>query len=1518
MQQKPEEQLLQATEIIAQSIINQAEFDKTIQATIISCTDAIKGEYKVRYQGNSFYAYAADLTKTFKKGADVYINVPQNDFGKKKTIISAVGNIDDTAKIVYPISSYYDESGYDCLIENNITDSIILNSQVKQLSLYDESAQGIGRCRKVTLLKEDGNIINDYYLSKVLLNDFRDGVNHYGSFVLRFDIISSIDNETVGNSYPRYGIRVSFKTEDGSIITEEFNSANMTGNPYSYTNKSTQSRYFSYRGNLIITKVEAFKENFKEGDYAYISNLQLIPCQKLSEEEMAQRHLVITSLNGNTFSGEDNLNLTLEAVLREKGEVITLPKDKITYKWFLEQPSITTEDEGYDEYAGEGWVAAKNGEIEGQLAQWKYYKEDVKQFSRKVKCVLVYTDDENNAAITYSAENILFNNDSKGNEFQIEYCLSEDKNNEQNWQEGTSIGLSKNMPYLYLRSTDPEGEGWTKKWTEKNAFDDLTILTDPDKDGILYIARSALSDMRIFYCSYFKDSEYVGYASFAASAVSEDNTPYQLIILNSHPVFIYDEYGLAPTEKKTDKKIILKPLSVKIRDNRNNNYIELGKEEPATNNVTWYVEANRDERLILIENELEETPPVEKIDEIDYYSFNTPTLSFTLKSSYSTNSNSNNIKVKVTYDGLTLWGETSIECYKIGDPGTRSANEYCEIVLKGDDSSTWEWMPTLTYEYKGGGWHFNLDNLTEGEAWFKARVWNGSEIIESTDESQEKVTIKEWRLLGEKEFSSSSRLEDFASYQSFSIKDGKFNSKANTDQSWIENFLSNVLTNSRGLFSLVQGRVAYKENDVEKILYATSPLATVIKTAALTNYNIQLVDNSGFKYIKYNSAGQQPQFDESRPFQLLIKDSKNNDVSGSFTYEWKLYSEFYDCIQRKFVETNLLRQVESSSNSCKVDVKSSVEISSYWCYNAGVGCIIKSGTDIVGYCFFPINIYKMTSDNSIVNDWDGYSLDLGTSGDQSYLMANMVGAGTKNDSGQFTGVLMGQIASIVEDTKTTFETGIMGYSEGSRSFFVDAEDGSTTLGIEKSGQIKIKPGKDPVIESGNYGSTGMRINFGNKPSIKYGNSNFEVDSAGRLVARGANLSSFKTQDDLDNDLNGTGSSFSLSEEGITLYSKQQDATGLIKLDKNPTLSFARYDTNGDIESGIVYENGNLSITGTINATEGSIGGWKITKDYIKAQDGSLILYKDGRIVGSEASKEDSEDDDGWLDMSNKALNWKALQGSERIYDSKQGGYTTVNNVSTLGTLTTDKNGNFTANCSGSANLSGSSSSSISSGGSAATVSGGRGLSVSEKGARVFESGIMKIGDNITNSFLTFYNNKEGESSNLYGVKRHRYKDAEQKTALEAQKDLSDWEWTIRTVKTEKGDNGQNIDKITYSVASESEANTFWRDFSALQGEIAVGTIDKDINKLNSSSKKFVYKKVSIPTYTITSVVGQSPQNVKLEKDGNNYKITEIYDGQIFNTDKEEKLEYHITMDGDQVKSLTFPNGYVMSLEGFEF
>ncbi len=81
--------LCESARIIAEKVVEESRFDKTIKATVITCLDVGKGLYKLKYQDIVFEAYSMAYNAIYKNGTSVYVLVPNNDMGNQKVILGS-------------------------------------------------------------------------------------------------------------------------------------------------------------------------------------------------------------------------------------------------------------------------------------------------------------------------------------------------------------------------------------------------------------------------------------------------------------------------------------------------------------------------------------------------------------------------------------------------------------------------------------------------------------------------------------------------------------------------------------------------------------------------------------------------------------------------------------------------------------------------------------------------------------------------------------------------------------------------------------------------------------------------------------------------------------------------------------------------------------------------------------------------------------------------------------------------------------------------------------------------------------------------------------------------------------------------------------------------------------------------------------------------------------------------------------------------------------------------------------
>ena len=62
-------------------------------------------------------------------------------------------------------------------------------------------------------------------------------------------------------------------------------------------------------------------------------------------------------------------------------------------------------------------------------------------------------------------------------------------------------------------------------------------------------------------------------------------------------------------------------------------------------------------------------------------------------------------------------------------------------------------------------------------------------------------------------------------------------------------------------------------------------------------------------------------------------------------------------------------------------------------------------------------------------------------------MAPQIGAGEKDSNNRFTGIVMGKTETYTGGSENEKEIGLLGYSHGLQSIFLDAKTGEATFGL---------------------------------------------------------------------------------------------------------------------------------------------------------------------------------------------------------------------------------------------------------------------------------------------------------------------------------------------------------------------------------------------------------------------------------------------------------------------------------------
>lgn len=359
------QKVLDAIELLSQSAINQAGFDKTIEAQILSCIDEAAGKYKCRYQDSIFYAYNNTPNVEYEQGDFVRILIPNNDFSKQKTIIGAP----DKSGINYT-STVQDKDLYEIVGTNCITSDGIyyLDSNIQEYSCLLYQAHN-----ETNLLTIDNDSLKKY-----LENSSR--------FVVEFDIQTMLAQKKQYQGSYGFIFKLAFydNTAYANKIIRTFfiNENNLIGNPYKLINKTHQTIAFEVDGtNFIqIEEISIFNKNFPYsagsssqrlliGDMVF-SSLKICGAKILNKEEVEGLQVFLNTPNGLIFNDEiDSLPLVAEA--KVDGRVVL--NDKLAFYWGVEDVSVDTQSQYYNQYLGAGWHCFNQKNIidsENGLFEW--------------------------------------------------------------------------------------------------------------------------------------------------------------------------------------------------------------------------------------------------------------------------------------------------------------------------------------------------------------------------------------------------------------------------------------------------------------------------------------------------------------------------------------------------------------------------------------------------------------------------------------------------------------------------------------------------------------------------------------------------------------------------------------------------------------------------------------------------------------------------------------------------------------------------------------------------------------------------------------------------------------------------------------------------------------------------------------------------------------------------------------------------------------------------------------------
>lgn len=340
-----ENQILNAIETIVNNTVENAGYDKTIKARILERTNPNIGEYKVRYQDSTFYAYAADVDVRYVQDTLVYVTIPNNDMSQIKTIISAVDKDNVEYVEILEEEDYFDKIGTN-VCNSQVEYGLCSYNGSSLITLFDkENEVNLINCDETSFelnLKNLYNIIGGAYF-KTNLDAAQQRQGNYG-IVFEMNFKDDIDETQINTK--QYVIDVN----------------EMNGNPYRFNNFNRQEKIYDFNSDKFdsINRIYIFSEGFPvteaghENDIFVMSPL-LYAAKEIPESER-NGYTVQLSSEKMYFTQNDpgNTETTIDSVIKIRGRLAQEDRH-LEYYWFKENLDIYPTMPGYSSYGGAGW-----------------------------------------------------------------------------------------------------------------------------------------------------------------------------------------------------------------------------------------------------------------------------------------------------------------------------------------------------------------------------------------------------------------------------------------------------------------------------------------------------------------------------------------------------------------------------------------------------------------------------------------------------------------------------------------------------------------------------------------------------------------------------------------------------------------------------------------------------------------------------------------------------------------------------------------------------------------------------------------------------------------------------------------------------------------------------------------------------------------------------------------------------------------------------------------------------------
>lgn len=1099
--------ILKAIDTLAQNRIDQIKADKTIKCTISKCTNALTSEYKATYNGGRIYVYAADGS-TYISGEEVYVLVPEGDFSNKKIIVGYTTSglnqdEEDNQSETSAALSDYNLIGSSIVKDKDNIQPVGLHSYIAEqyMLLYqhitDEEQESGSRTPLDTTLYVDGEALTNSLLEAEAV-------------MLRASFQTNLPKAHRLSKTGEYGLTFTLAFADRDKVDEDGNpatkyyaysmtSSNMTGNSFAYSSKSSNYQIFTIdtENFLYIDSIMFYEKGFESKDSIedltwgadiFLSDIQFYGLRSISATN-GEYSLSISEDDGVTFksvSHDDKLSVKGK-VTKSKVNI----SDGTTFYWFKADSRVTAQSDDYQMYGGAGYSWLKDKSVDSTIY---LYADENKAYKNEYLLVAVYKDSvvlkDKFTIYNEACKRDLSIESSLGVKFSFDRgtpeltCLidgkseSFDSTHKDEWFSFVWSKVESDGTTTIFNQTKEEAEvAYKAKLKEGASYSEVSALKSLitslegvswDRNKFVYPI-SKIDSSATFKCGvYLKDDGEVDTESYSigdASIVLQNEsvaspTDYYIEIENGDQVFQYSESGVSPDDERYTDPLEIKPLTCHFYD-------PAGLEvNDSTYVVKWLVPLT-DSMVTVPAEGMVINPATNKIEWCT-----TQVFPMGIAGDYNSLALNNQVQAIVTYQGQTYTQYTSFFFTKVGENGTNGTDMVAKISAVSMNDGTY--LPYILVDSSGTAtWADGLGhNYDISKQFLSFKLYQRNSKLATSDSS---VT---WKVAGGNGSTRSRYLSVSGGVVTYSSWDSKQYPTATRNQ-------------------IVRGSINWEDSDY----YAFYPVPMIESS----DNSFRIPNTTTLKSVMYNADGTNPVYDKNQgvsveyesltdPYIVWTAEGGPENITPDFKLiRTKNSSSGYTELKPEKIET----ENEDGTITVSYADNSSVYVLPNDQFLGGVlnnvahAAIYADKDDYdnhattVADVYIPIHMYLNTFELSSLNAWDGNSIEINE--DENYILAPQIGAGTKDSNNRFTGIVMGK-AEYYDQTnskgasESSTSVGLLGYSEGRQSIFLNAEDGSATFGLPEDeygssdytqGRIRLVPNGISSIGSWKIGSRSL-------------------------------------------------------------------------------------------------------------------------------------------------------------------------------------------------------------------------------------------------------------------------------------------------------------------------------------------------------------------------------------------------------------------------------------------------------------